>query len=205
LAIMKRRTVVSFAAAAVAGLVSGMIPGASFAAEPTYREFVHGDPKAKVTVIEYASLTCPHCAHFAENDFPKIKKEYIDTGKVKFVFRDFPLDGLATAGALMARCAPGDRGKVLVEVLFKNQGEWLRNDRQPIEGLRNFAKLSGMSDADIDACLKNQKILGEITDVKDKAERLYKVQSTPTFFVGETMIPGVDYDALKKAIDKALK
>jgi len=200
LATMKRRTAVSLAAAAIAGLVAST----SFAAEPTYREFVQGDAKAKVTVIEYASLTCPHCAQFAINDFPKLKKDYIDTGKIKFVFRDFPLDGLATAGALMARCAPGDRGKVLIEMLFKNQSEWLRNDRPPLDSMRNFAKLAGMSDADVDACLKNQKILSEITDVKEKAETLYKVQSTPTFFVGETMIPGADYEALKKAIDKAL-
>lgn len=200
MATMKRRTAVSLAAAAIAGLVAST----SFAAEPTYREFVHGDPKAKVTVIEYASLTCPHCAHFAENDFPKLKKDYIDTGKVKFVFRDFPLDGLATAGALLARCAPGDRGKMLIDLLFKNQSEWLRNDRPPLDSMRNFAKLAGMSDADVDACLKNQKILSEITDVKEKAETLYKVQSTPTFFVGETMVPGADYEALKKAIEKAL-
>ncbi len=200
---IRRRTATALAGLAFAGLVLGAAAPA-FAADPVYREFVQGDPKAKVTVIEYASLTCPHCAHFAENDFPKLKAEYIDTGKIKFIFRDFPLDGIATAGALLARCAPADRGKILIEVMFKNQTEWLRSDRPPIERLRDYSKLAGMTDKDVDACLKNQKILATITEVKDTAVTLYKVESTPTFFVGETKIPGADYEAVKKAIDKQL-
>jgi protein-disulfide isomerase len=197
---------------AVATLAGAIMTGvATFAADaaPTakpaavYHEYVQGNPKAKVTVIEYASLTCPHCAHFAQEEMPKLKAEYIDTGKIKYVFRDFPLDGLATGAAQLARCAPNDRGKFMIDMMFKNQSEWMRAE-QPLTPLRSYAQLAGMSSADVDACLKNDAILKEIQDVQQKAISLYKVESTPTFFVGEQLVKGDDYDALKKAIDKQL-
>jgi protein-disulfide isomerase len=188
------------AALAVAAFVS--LP-AMAAEAPTYREFVQGNASAKVTVIEYASLTCPHCAHFQENDFPLLKKNYIDTGKIKFIYRDFPLDGLATGAALIARCAPGDRGKVMIDMIFKNQVEWMRSEN-PIIPLRGYAQLAGMSSADVDACLKNETILKEIQDVQQRATSVYKVRSTPSFFVGTEMVEGNNYEDLKKIIDKAL-
>ena len=200
-----RRIVTTLAVAGFLGALGGPALAADVAkSTPVYREFVHGDPKAKLVVIEYASLTCPHCAHFQEVDFPELKKNYIDTGKVKFVFRDFPLDGLATAGALLARCAPGDRGKIMIEMMFKNQKEWAGAEK-PIEPLRGYAQLAGMNAADVDACLKNEAILKEIQDVQQKAMSLYKVKSTPSFFVGDELVEGNDYAALKKVIDKQLK
>lgn len=202
-----RRTVATLAAAALSSLIftapSMAADAAKPASGPVYREYVEGNPKAKVVVIEYASLTCPHCAHFAKEDYPKLKKDYIDTGKIKFVFRDFPLDQLAMGAALLARCAPNDRGKTMVEMMFKNQNEWM-NAEDRLKVLRGYAQLSGMSEADVDACLKNDGILKELNDVREKAMSLYKVKSTPTFFVGETQVEGADYEALKKAIDKAL-
>ncbi len=170
---------------------------------PVYREFVLGKPTATVTVIEYASLTCPHCAHFAEEDFPKLKKDYIDTGKIKYIYRDYPLDGLAAAAALIARCAPGDRGFTMVELLYKNQLTWIQA-QSPIEPLRMYAKQSGMSDADVDACLKNQGILDTIRDVQSTATNLYKIEATPTFLVGDERVSGGDYPKVKELIDKAL-
>ena len=174
------------------------------AAGPVYREFVLGKPSAKVTVIEYASLTCPHCAHFAQDDFPTLKKDYIDTGKIKFIYRDFPLDGLAAAAGLIARCAPGDRGFTLIELLFQNQLTWIQA-QSPIDPLRMYAKQVGMSDGDVDACLKNQTILDTMRDVEATASKLYKVDATPTFLVGDDRSPGGDYAALKKVIDKNLE
>ena len=98
-----------------------------------------GNPKAKVTVIEFASLTCPHCAQFQQVVFPDIKKNYIDTGKIRYVFKDYPLDELAMVGAVLARCAPADRGLKLIDTMFKNQLEWARADK-PIVPLKGYAK-----------------------------------------------------------------
>jgi len=197
-----RRTAVALAVAAF-GAVASPVFAADAAKAPVYREYVQGNPKAKVVVIEYASLTCPHCAHFAEADYPQLKKEYIDTGKIKYVFRDFPLDGLGMGAALLARCAPNDRGMTMVDMMFKNQKEWMSSEK-PLEVLRGYAQLAGMDSAAVDACLKNEGILKEINDVREKAMTLYKVKSTPTFFVGEDMVEGADYAGLKKAIDKEL-
>ena len=184
-----------------------VVAGASFAADApkpaVYKEYVQGNPKAKVTVIEYASLTCPHCAHFATAEFPELKKNYIDTGKIKFVFRDFPLDGLGTGAALIARCVPNDRGAVMVEMMFHNQNEWVRSEK-PLEVLRGYAQLAGLNSEGVDACLKNEAILKEIQSVQEKAVSLYKVKATPSFFVNEDLVEGNDYEALKKAIDKKL-
>jgi len=129
----------------------------AFAADAVYKEFVQGNLKAKVTVIEYASLTCPHCAHFMQEEYPKLKKEYIDTGKIKFIYRDFPLDNLAMGAAVLSRCVPGDRGHVMVEMMFKNQLEWIRAEK-PLEVLRGYAQLAGLDSAGVDACLKRPQV-----------------------------------------------
>jgi protein-disulfide isomerase len=201
------------AAAAVSGLglaaraaePAPSSPAAKPAAnQPVYREFIQGNPKAKVTVIEYASLTCGHCKTFQDTTYPELKKNYIDTGKIRFVYRDYPLDGLAAAGALLARCAPGDRGKVMIDLMFKNQMEWVRSPA-PIEPLRGYAQLAGMSAADVDACLKNEGIMNKIREVMDTASTVYKVQSTPTLFVNEEKVEGaVSYAELSKIIDEAI-
>lgn len=203
--LISRRTVGALAGAALLAGFMALAPArAGEAPAAVYKEFVTGDPKAKVTVIEYASLTCPHCAHFATEDYPRIKKEYIDTGKIKFVYRDFPLDGLGMGAALLARCVPNDRGKVMIEMMFANQNEWVRAEK-PLEVLRGYAQLAGLNSAGVDACLKNEAILKEIQSVQEKGVSLYKIRATPTFFVGEEQVEGNDYDSLKKAIDKALK
>ena len=192
---------------ALVGFTFTAVPftGASAAEPVTYREIVLGNAKAKVTVIEYASLTCPHCAHFTENDFPKLKAAYIDTGKIKFIYRDFPLDNLAAGAALIVRCAPTDRAMPLVEALFKNQDKWARVPN-PLEEVTNFAQLAaGMSKADVEACLNNTAVFDQIRDVAQKAVSLYKIGGTPTFFVDEEKIEGIDFEALQSAIDKRHK
>ncbi len=200
-----RRAVGLIAGAALVTGLAGFAPAQAGEAPPAvYKEFVTGDPKAKVIVIEYASLTCPHCAHFATEEYPKLKKEYIDTGKIKFVFRDFPLDGLGMGAALLARCVPNDRGKVMIEMMYQNQLEWVRAEK-PLDVLRGYAQLAGLNQAGVEACLKNEGILKEIQSVQEKAVSLYKVQATPTFFVGDDQVAGNDYESLKKAIDKQLK
>jgi protein-disulfide isomerase len=202
--LISRRAVGLFVGAALVAGAAGFGPAqAGEAPAAVYKEFVTGDPKAKVTVIEYASLTCPHCAQFATVDYPKLKKEYIDTGKIKFVYRDFPLDGLGMGAALLARCVPNDRGKVMIEMMFQNQNEWVRAEK-PLEVLRGYAQLAGLNSAGVDACLKNEAILKEIQSVQEKAVSLHKVRATPSFFVGEEQVEGNDFESLKKVIDKQL-
>jgi protein-disulfide isomerase len=171
---------------------------------PVYREFIQGDPKAKVTVIEYASLTCSACKAFHDTAYPELKKNYIDTGKIRFVYRDYPLDGLAAGAALLARCAPGNRGTVMIDQMFKNQTDWVRAPN-PLEPLRGYAQLAGMSAADVDACLKNEGIMNKIREVQETASTAYKVQATPTFFLNDEKLEAPrSYDVMAKAIDQAL-
>ncbi|MGE4063289.1 MAG: DsbA family protein [Rhodospirillaceae bacterium] len=201
---LTRRIALGLALCFATGAAMAAEPAAKPASQPVYREFVEGDPKAKVIVIEYASLTCPHCKDFHVQAYPQLKKNYIDTGKIRFVYRDFPLDGLAAGGALLARCAPGDRGKTMIDLMFKNQEEWALS-KNPLEVLRGYAKLAGMSSADVDACLKNQAIMSKIREVQETASTVYKVDGTPRFFIGESMFDDQPtYEALSQAIDQAL-
>jgi protein-disulfide isomerase len=187
-------------------LVAGLIFGAAQAADApkrAYYEFVLGNPNAKLTVVEYASVTCPHCAKFFVETFPLIKKDYIDTGKIKYVYRDLPTPPreLSFAASQLARCVPNNKGMNMIEMLFKHQQEWMS---APDTTLRGYAQLAGMSSADFDSCLKDQAIYKELNDAVERATTTYKVESTPTFFVGETRVAGEQYEPLKKAIDKAL-
>lgn len=156
---------------------------------PVYREIIYGDPAAPVTIVEYASLTCSHCASFHNTVMPELKKTYIDTGKVRLVFRDFPLDGLAMAGAMLARCADGDRGKALLNVMFRQQGTWIRSE-SPIEPLTSYAKLAGLNEDDVNACLENQNIMNAIREGQETATTQYQIGSTPTFFIEDVKVEG---------------
>jgi protein-disulfide isomerase len=179
-------------------------PTAASSAPATYHELIEGNPKAKVTVIEFASLTCPHCARFARDVLPEVKKNYVETGKVRFVFKDFPLDPLAMNGALLARCAAGDRGMKLIELMYKNQSEWV-SAKEPIAPLRGYAQLAGMSSAQVDACLKNTALLQAIKDEQNKAAQLYGVEATPTFWVGDEKVSGErSYADFAAVIDRQL-
>jgi protein-disulfide isomerase len=173
------------------------------ASGPVYREFVQGKPNAKVTVVEYASLTCPHCAHFDVEYYPALKKDYIDTGKIKYIYRDYPLDARAMGAAVIARCVPNNRGMELIDILFKNQNTWA-GAQDPLPPLKMYAQMVGLSADGVEQCLKTQSILDNVSQVAETATSLYHVNATPTFLVGDDQVAGADYDALKAAIDKAL-
>lgn len=171
---------------------------------PVYREMIFGDPNAPVTIVEYASLTCSHCAAFHNMVLPQLTEEYIDTGKVRLVFRDFPLDGLAMAGAMLARCAPGDRGKAMIKVMFGQQATWVRS-QSPIEPLTSYAKLAGMSEDDVNACLENENIMSAIREGQETATNLYQIGSTPTFFIEDVKVEGNrGFDYLSQIIEEKL-
>ena len=165
-----------------------------------------GSDKAPVTIIEYASMTCPHCAHFSETTFPELKKRYIDTGKVRFIFREFPFDPVAAAGFMLARCAGKDRYMAVVETLFAKQGEWALDKAHARAPLENIAKQLGFTDETFKQCLTNQKVLDGIEDVRNRAVQKLGVNSTPTFFVnGKKLTGDVPLDTLAKEIDPYLK
>jgi protein-disulfide isomerase len=163
-----------------------------------------GSDSAPVTIIEYASMTCPHCAHFSETTFPELKKRYIDTGKVRFIFREFPFDKVAAAAFMLARCAGKDRYMAVVETLFAKQAEWVVE--QPRAPLENIAKQLGFTDDTFKQCLTNQKVLDAIEEVRNRAVQKLGVNSTPTFFInGKKLTGDVPIDTLAKEIDPYLK
>jgi protein-disulfide isomerase len=167
-------------------------------------EMALGDPNAPVKVIEYASMTCPHCANFSMMTFPELKKRYIDTGKVYYIFREFPLDELATAGSMLARCSGKDNYFPLIETLFASQRDWVI--QRPRGPLLAIVKQTGMSEEAFDACLANQTLAQGIEKVRTEASTKYKVSSTPTFFVNGKMVSGdVSIDVLAKEFAPYLK
>ncbi len=167
-------------------------------------DVVLGSDKAPVTIIEYASMTCPHCAHFSTTTFPELQKRYIDTGKVRFIFREFPLDALAAAGFMLARCGGNDKFMPIVETLFAKQPDWLV--KEPIEPLKSIAKQFGYTEQSFNECLANQKVLDAIQDVRDRGAGKLGVNSTPTFFInGKKFVGDQSIDALAKEIDPYLK
>jgi protein-disulfide isomerase len=167
-------------------------------------DVVIGSDKAPVTIIEYASMTCPHCAHFSTTTFPELQKRYIDTGKVRFIFREFPFDPLAAAGFMLARCAGKDKFMPVVETLFAKQPEWMV--QKPIPPLMEIAKQFGFTQDSFDKCLANQQVLDGIQDVRDRAATQLGVNSTPTFFInGKKLTGDQSIDAMAKEIDPYLK
>lgn len=169
-------------------------------------DMVMGDAKAPVTIIEYASMTCPHCAHFQETTFPELKKRYIDTGKVRYIFREFPLDNLAAAAFMLARCAGElDSGKyyAMIDTMFAQQRTWAVE--KPIPPLMAIAKQAGFTEKSFDECLANQKLLNGIEDVRQRGIKDYQVESTPTFFVnGTRKVGALTIDEMAKVIDPML-
>ena len=198
------------------GLLAGLSPlrlimdaaaqGASAAdvAKPvSLPDMALGPATAIVTITEYASMTCPHCADFNEKVFPKIKSEYIDTNKVRYVFREFPLDIKAAAGSMLARCiAKDDAGKyfAVIDMLFRQQNDWVV--KNTTETLTRIGKQAGLSQQAVEDCLKDQALLDKIAADQKYAADVLKVTSTPSFFINGELIKG---DTRFEEFDKRLK
>jgi len=150
---------------------------------------VLGNPDAPITIVEYASLTCPHCAHFANDVLPELKKKWIDAGKVKLVFRDYPLDEPALRAAMIARCAPADRFYAYVDTFFAQQEKWV-TARDYREALARLVRLGGMSQDAFDKCLKDTALENKILEERLIASKELDVNSTPTFFINGTKFTG---------------
>jgi protein-disulfide isomerase len=165
-----------------------------------------GPVKASVTIVEYASMSCPHCAAFEENVFPMLRSKYIDTGKVHFVFREFPLDIKAAVASMLARCIAGDdAGKFFeaIDTLFKQQDALMAQTK---ESLMLIGKQAGMSEQAVEACEKDQAMLDKLSADQKFAYEVLKVDATPTFFVnGERLKGSMSFEELDKKIKSLLK
>ena len=151
-----------------------------------------GNKDAKVTIIEYASMTCSHCAHFHQTTWPLLKERYIDTGKARFTLREFPLDPLATAAFMLARCDGDAKYYPIVDLLFSQQANWayVQPPASPVDALEGLLKQAGYSKEKFEACLKDQRVYGAINGVKARGMDTLKVESTPTFFINGSKHPG---------------
>jgi protein-disulfide isomerase len=157
-------------------------------AEGALPDVVEGQANAPVTVVEYASMTCSHCAAFATKVYPTLKSKYIDTGKAKLILREFPLDPLATAGFMLARCS-GDKREAMIELLFAQQKNWAFVDK-PLDGLLNVVKQTGMTQETFERCLKDQALYDKINMVRDRGAEKFGVNATPTFFINGKRVSG---------------
>ena len=156
-------------------------------------EHVLGKADAPLTIIEYASMTCPHCAHFNADTMPRIKAEFIDKGLVRFVFRPFPLDGLAARASLLAQCAPSDGYFSMIDVLFRSQNEW-EHATDPLAALKQIGRTAGISNADVDHCVDDQAALDRIVAGIKEAQTKFGVDSTPSFVINGKKYTNMPFD-----------
>ncbi len=196
-------TTVGFSAIARADDTPAKVDLSDLLTAPEEGEMEMGPADAKVIIVEYGSASCPHCAAFYKDVFVKLKPDYIDTNKVRFIFREFPHNDQGLAAFMVARCAPKEKYFPLLDVFFTTQQTWVPD---AMSGLKNIAQQAGMSATDFDACLKNEKVAKAILDVREKASKKYGVSGIPYIFVnGKTLEGEQTYESFKAIIDPLLK
>lgn len=164
-----------------------------------------GSADAKITIVEYASMTCGHCQKFATSVLPELKTKYVDTGKVRLIMREFPLDNLAAAASMLARCAGGDKVFPMVETLYEKQADWAFTQGNPVPKLFDIAKQAGFTQESFDKCLTDQKLLDQITAQRTRASETFGVSATPTFFInGKRLTETPTVAAFDKVIEPLL-
>ena len=212
--ITRRKLLVGASAIAIVVAIAGIetlqpaaaqsVTAAEILVPPPLGDRTLGKDDAPVTIVEYASMTCPHCAHFHETTYPELKKRYVDTGKVRFIFREFPLDPLAAGASMLARCADKDKFYPMIETLFQQQRQWAVD--KPIPKLMALAKQAGISEQTFNACLSDQKMLDAMQAEQKRATDKFGVNSTPTLFInGKKQVGGQSIEDLAKVIDPLLQ
>ncbi|MFZ1078974.1 MAG: DsbA family protein [Methylovirgula sp.] len=221
LPLMRRRTLLELAAAAVltlagvAGVVDPwskpvhaqgtVVPLAQLMEQQALPDIAQGKADAPITMIEYASMTCTHCAAFHATTYPTLISKYVDTGKVRFILREFPLDPLATAAFMLARCSGPEKRNAVVDLLFDQQKNWAFTDK-PLEALANLLKQTGMTQATFETCINDQSLYEKVDQERDNAAQKFGIDATPTFFINGRKISGeVTPDALDKLLQPMLK
>jgi protein-disulfide isomerase len=185
---MLQRRALLFKSLVVAGampMLARARPVAAASVEPR----TLGDPGAPVTIIEYASLTCPHCATFHTDTLPGLKERYIESGKVKLEFHDFPLDQVALKAAIVAHCAGPDRYFAFLQALFDSQQQW-SHASDPVAALKQIAALGGLSASDVDACLADKSMEDAVLQSRLAGQDQHDIRSTPTFIIDGKKYPG---------------
>lgn len=190
--------------APLAGLLPATARAAGVDVEAAMTPRVLGNADAKVALVEYFSMTCPHCARFHTDTLPKLKEKYIDTGKVKLELRDFPLDQWALRAAAMARCVEGNAYFAMVDVLMKQQARWSRAE-DPLAALTTIGRLGGLSAERIQACMTDEKLIDAILNVRLEAVRKLEINSTPSFLLnGRKLVDVFTFEQFDKVIGDAL-
>jgi protein-disulfide isomerase len=189
-----------------AALAPALAPDAfAQADDPRLGERSVGKADAPVTVIEYFSMTCSHCAAFHRETYPRVKQELIDTGRARLVWRDFPLDQIALAAHVTARCLPPERYEGFLDALFRSQDRWaFARGINHLDEIAKVAALAGMSRAEFDACQRDEAVRKAVLENRLKGEREHNVQATPTFVVGGRTVPGaISFDRFRQLVEEA--
>jgi len=164
-------------------------------------ELAMGAEDAKATVVEYASLTCGHCMRFHTEVFPEVKRKYIDTGRIRFIYRDYPLDPRAFGGSMLARCLGGDKAFALIETLFHQQEQWAHVKQNPKQALFDVVKQAGFTEESFDKCLTDQKLFEQLSAMQSRAGQVFGVSSTPTIFINGKKIAAPTLEEFDKALE----
>lgn len=197
------RLIAQMSALFVALMIATGAGAAPLSTEEALAERVLGDADAPITIIEYASLTCPHCASFHKDTLPKLKSEWLDTGKAKLVYRDFPTApaGPSYAASMIARCAPKDRYFTFLDAFFRTQETWVSSP-DPRGALAQMARLGGLSEADFNQCMENEALLTGIRQRAQEGSTEFGVQSTPSLVINGRLYPGNrSYDDLAEILE----
>ena len=167
-----------------------------------------GKPDAPITILAFESLTCPHCATFHRNTLPQLKKEYIDTGKAKMVFVDFPLDGRARLAAMLARCTGNERFFPVIELLFASQQQWATRPgiKEFMAELGRIGRFGGLDQAQFDSCMNSRELHDGIVSRQSEADKKYKIRSTPTFVInGQKVLGAQPFEVFDKVMKPLVK
>lgn len=213
---ISRREFLASASAFAAGLAAvTALPVSAFAAdkvdmdevlkEGALPDKVQGAADAPVTMVEYSSLTCPHCAAYHNSTYEEVKKKYIDTGKIRYITREFPLDPLAAGGAMLARCAPNDNFHAMNDLLFETQRSWAASPN-PVDALLKLAKQVGFTQDGFTKCLQDQKLLDNIRAVSQRGSEKFGIDSTPSFIInGELHRGALSIEDIDKIVAPLIK